>query len=324
MNILTKIKTKILNLFRKDFAYCDESRGFVIRLLIFFGLYAMISIYHGQLTVFLHKYHFAIADFYLPYLIFPLFLIFIFFRWKEIKSTGPYKNSVKETIIFILLSAVIFCFPINKIISADANSVSLWQNTKIFSIFYLQLLLGFTTLFAAVFNLKFIRRFKSGLFVILLAIILYMSGQILIENFWSYFSYTATFTLSKILPLYTDTSYIDLETFHIQVKDFNVFIGPPCTGIYSILTFIFLYLFTLSMIAGLRKIDGFKAFLALLAGIAATFFLNIIRITTIIMVGAYHSKELAINLFHEYLSAIFLLGLFILYLYFVIPAVLKK
>ena len=128
----------------------------------------------------------------------------------------------------------------------------------------------------------------------------------------------------KYLPLFSHLTHVDLETFQIRFLDFNVYVGPPCAGVYSMATFTFLFITTLVFIRKKQKIDPFKTFFALFFGLLATFILNIVRVAIIVLVGGYYSPELAINLFHEYLSAIFLIALFMAYLYWIIPKLIEK
>jgi len=309
----------------------DGAKFFVLRLLIFMLFYSGISFFYSSITTTMHGYEFANNDAYFTYLLFPLFIIFIYLRWKDIKSFRHYGNSIWQTIVFLLLFTAVLFVPVTKILeyikfdpTTAEGTISQAKSLIPFLIYYTQIIFAYIFLFLGIFNFKFVKKFKAEVLILLLVLLLYMFTQVMVEFFWSHFSYLITYALAHILPLFTDLTYTDMETFNIRIKSFNVFIGPPCAGIYSISTFIFLYLTTLALLGKYRNIDPFKALMALLVGVIAVFGLNIVRVAIIVLVGGFYSEKIALELFHEYLSAIFLISIFILYLYFIIPRVLEK
>ncbi|MBD3360778.1 hypothetical protein GF366_03175 [Candidatus Peregrinibacteria bacterium] len=301
----------------------DGAKYFGLRLLLFFVIYSLVSIYYSSYTGSFLGYVFNNVDAYLSYLVFPLLLAFTYFKWKEIKKIKPYGNSLWQTILFAVIAVLIFNIPITTIVSIESGG----GNNEIsfpFIAYYIQLILAFISIFLAIFNLRFVKKFKLEIIILAFAIFLYIFAQILVERSWEKFSYLITYSLSYILPLFTKFTFVDLETFSVRMLDFSVYIGPTCAGIYSMITFLFLFVVTLVLVNKHKNIDAFKAAIALLLGIAAVFVLNILRVATIVLVGAYYSPILAIELFHEYLSAIFLIVLFALYLYFIIPRILEE
>ena len=68
-----------------------------------------------------------------------------------------------------------------------------------------------------------------------------------------------------------------------------------------------------------RHFDPTRTIIAYISVVLILYILNIIRITLIILVGEYISESLAIDLFHEYLSAIFLMTVFLIFLHKIIP-----
>jgi len=312
-------------MFRKLINYLtiEGSKAFLFRILIYLGLYTSIAAFYSDFTN--HFYHYAFSNFdvYFSYLIFPLFIIFIFLRWHKIKNASKYKNSLAQTLIFFVLALFFFLLPLNRLVSLEAG-LNIRDNSLIFVYYYGQLFLAFVLLFLSVFNWNFVKKFKLEFSLITLILFLYLFSQILVEKMWSYFSYAITYSLSYILPLFTKYTYVDIETFNVRMLDFNVYIGPPCTGIYSMMAFIFLFLMTLILVAKYKRIDVFKSFFALIAALFFIFLLNIFRVVIIVVTGAFYSQELAINFFHEYLSAVFLLSLFLLYLYKIFPRLLLK
>jgi len=298
-----------------------KKKGFrqvMIRLAIFIALYLLILFFHADFTDYFYGYIFGVNDGYTPYLIFAVLGVFGFLRWEIIKSVKSYKNSLLQTLVFGGIAMGIFVTPVKFLVTE-------WGINPVGS-YFIPLFTGFSFLFLAVFNLKFIKLFLQELIILALIILSYIMTQVLIEGFWIYSSKAITYTLSICLPWISDNVIVNSDTLNIQLEEFSVFIGPPCAGIYSMTAFTLLFVTSLLLMRKWRDIHYFSALLVYLGGLIVVFLLNIVRVMIILYVGAYYSRELAIDLFHEYLSAIFLLGLFTLYLYFIVPKIssLKK
>lgn len=292
-------------------------RVFLIRTAIFFVLFIVIFQGLPEITNMIYGYSLESAQPYFALLVYPLFLIFSVIRWKKIKTLEHYKNKLIPTMIFILLAALAFLSPIKGILIS-------FPEIPPPIVYYLPMLIGYSFLFVGIYGLKFVKTFSSELFLIVLIFVLYLISQLLIEMYWQIFSNIILFFLGFILPIFTKSLMIDPNQYLIVMENFHVLIGPPCSGIYSLTTFLFLFVAAVFMLKEKVKIHFWKTAAALLFGLLLIFLLNILRIVIIIYVGAFHSPELAIELFHEYLSSIFFIALFVAYLYFVFPRIVKK
>ena len=296
---------------------------YLTKLTIYLALYLSVVFLYPDITQKLYGYQGLNTDPYINYIPLAVLLSFSYFKWKTIKSIPKYKNSKAQTAIFAMLAIGILLIPLNKVL--DTSQAKTVLDSQIPFLFYWsQIILSYIFFFLAVFNWKFVKKFKTETIVIAVGLILYLATQLIVQLYWQKFSLVITYAISHILPLFTHLTYTDIDTFQIRMLDFNVYVGPPCAGVYSMATFTFLFITTLVFIRKTQSIDPFKTFFALLFGIIATFLLNIVRVTTIILVGAYYSEKLAIELFHEYLSAIFLIALFMAYLYWIIPKLIEK
>lgn len=291
-------------------------RNFVIRLIVFFTLYTLISVFHADILFRVHLTTVSTAQPWLLFLIYPILIFFVYLRWDKLKKISNYKNSIIQTIIFGGIALAL-------ILTDTIYVIRVFGFNEILA-YYLPLLLGQMFLFLSIFNIKFIRTFSSESVVIGLALGSYLTINILVENYWWFFSDTIMVALKWVIPLFSETAVVNPETYYITVNGFSVIVGPPCAGIYSLVTFALLFLLSLFFLSRTKKIKYFSAAISLILGLISVFILNIIRVAIILLVGGFYSQELAINLFHEYLSAIFLIGIFSIYLYFVIPKIIKN
>lgn len=228
-----------------------------------------------------------------------------------------YPNQEKDmTFLFLFSTLFVFLFPT---LRGYLNLSVDGYDAVILSKYYFQIVVANFFLFLTVFGWNFFRRYLKELLLILFAVFLYMSAQLLVSAHWSFFSNMIVFSLSKILPFFSSESFVNFENFNIRVKDFSVYIGPPCAGIFSLLTFVFFFAISSVFMSDGRRFKWLRFFAAFFVGLVAVVLLNLLRITIILMIGGYVSKVLAIDLFHEYLGALFLVLVFFVYIYYVIP-----
>lgn len=291
-------------------------RNFIIRLIVFLTLYTLISVFHADILFRIHLTIITTAQPWLLFLIYPILIFFVYLRWERLKNISNYRNSIIQTVIF---GGIAFAL----IITDTIYVMQTFGFGKTLG-YYLPLLLGQAFLFLAVFNIKFVRTFSSESVVVGLALGSYLTINVLVEKYWWIFSDIIMVALKWVIPFFSDKAVVDSEAYFISVNGFSVIVGPPCAGIYSLVTFALLFILSIFFLSKTKKIKYFSATIALILGLISVFIFNIFRVVIILLVGGFYSQTLAINLFHEYLSAIFLIGIFSLYLYFIIPKVIKK
>ncbi len=324
MNIKTKMIKKIHRKLKehKEHLKKHENRGqkwFLIRVAIFLTLYIAISFSFGTVKDLLNQSIITVNDGYYTFFIYFLILGFIYLRRDKLKNVFAYKNKLSQTVIFSLIAALFFYLPYEFL---TYN----FRIAPVISYFFLYGL-GQFFLFLAVFNIPFVKhQFYEELMIIALISIGYLAVPIYVEQYWTYFFIPIKYGVASIMKLLNTPYQIsDVENgFIVEFTNFRGIVGPPCSGIYSMTAFTFLYATSLSLMKKKHKINKTKATFAYLSGIVTLYILNIIRILVILHVGEYYSRELAMDLFHEYLSSIFLLGIFSIYLYFIIPKVCQK
>lgn len=293
----------------------------ILRFIIFCLVYFLINYFYPVFTSKILGYSFSIQDAFLVY-IFPLTVLALLLmsRTKNEKE-ADLKQDLTQTIVFLIITLAILATPAVKPLIEQVVKGDIKSNPLIIVIYYAQLIAGNFFLFLAVFNLGFIKKLRVESALLPLPIALYIGTQFLVENQWKVFSSIIMKALGVILPFFSKSVYLNPENFNIKVEKFSIFVGPPCAGFYSIATLILLFCLSMAVVSRTRKIQKMRALISLLVGLVLVFILNIIRIAIIILVGAYISPDLAIKIFHEYLSAIFIIALFMIYLYKIIPKI---
>lgn len=306
--------TKIKNFIKTEKALTR----FLVKLVLFLVLYSFIFRNHHILTNKLYGYSYQIINQpYLIYLIYPFLGLFFIIRRQKIREFGLYKTNLIQSMGFLFLSAMLF------LTSMRDFFIEFSEFPPNF-IYFSTMLPAFMALFTAIFGYKFVKNFSSDFFIIVYCFIVYLVGETMIGKFWVYLSGVILSALNFILPLFSKSVIIDPSQLSVMVNDFHVNIGAPCAGISSLVTFTFLFVVSVILLKQKNPINYVKSAIALVVGLGIIYLLNIIRVTTIILIGAFYSPEIAIDLFHEYMSAVMLIALFVAYLYFVFPRIIKQ
>lgn len=293
-----------------------RGKSYFLRFIFFLGSFLLVNYSYPLVTKSLYGIEVHHQDPYLLYFFPVLLLIFAIARKVDFTRAEYPRQGKNMTFLFLFLTIFVFLFPTLKgYINLSANQFDAVKLSQ----YYFQIVAGNSFLFLTIFGVNFFRRYSKELLLILLAVVLYMGAQLLISVYWSFFSNLIVLSLSKILPLFSSDSFVNFQNFSVRVKDFSVYIGPPCAGIFSLLTFVFFFVVCSVFMQGGRRINWPRFFVAFLVGLIAVVLLNLIRITVILMVGAYVSRVLALDLFHEYLGALFLILIFLIYIHHVIP-----
>ncbi len=291
--------------------------GFCIRMVLFLIIYSVSIWKYIDINNTLYDGGVFANVPYIDFLIFPCVGLFLLARWSEIKEMERYRNGIFQTLIFLSLAVGAYLVPASFLV------MNQYVNNMLFSI-YVPLLLSQMFFLFAIFNFRFIKKFSRDFALFTSIILIMLLATYTIEHYWKVLSGSIMGALHYILPLIDSSVKIVVKSYSITMKNFKVNIGATCSGVYSIVAFSLLFITALYFASIKHRINRWLALIALLSGMVAVFILNIIRIVVIILVGAYYSPKLAIQFFHEYLSAMFLLGLFFLYLKYIIPKIVTK
>lgn len=153
----------------------------------------------------------------------------------------------------------------------------------------------------AVFQMEYLKRFykifKNQLAIYAGASVILYAGIMLFQSQWFFFSSIVANTLYSALSQFYSVQYEASPGGPLMtIKEFAVRIGPPCSGIDSML------LFT-AFFAGLFAIDYKRIMkgryaLFFILGLIGVFFINILRLFILIIIGANYSPEFAVGMFH--------------------------
>ena len=297
-------------------AQSTPQRRYVKKILIFFGAYSVSNISYIMVSHHFNGLNIVYIDRYISFLIFPIFLIFTATRWSDLTRPGLFKKNALITFLSSLAALAIFFIPLKKILGTHTEIAA----PVYFGIFYALDLCVFITIF----GLRFFNLFIAEISLITGAYAVYLFFDVLLPQYWRYFSFVIVKILSIILPVISPKINFDITQYNVTFNSFSVNIGPVCAGFYSLVSFTLLFALTILLIKKHRSLNYPRALCAWLIGLSVLFFLNIIRVVIIIAVGGWWSPRLALNFFHEYLSAIFLLSLFLGYVYWAVPLIIRR
>lgn len=108
----------------------------------------------------------------------------------------------------------------------------------------------------------------------------------------------------------------------INAEGFVTIIGPPCSGIFSMVLFTALFSFVYWL--DYEKINGKRAWKYYLIGLLGAFVLNLLRVITLLIIGAYWSPDIAVGLFHTNAGWILFAAYSFVYWWLAYPKLTKK
>jgi exosortase/archaeosortase family protein len=172
---------------------------------------------------------------------------------------------------------------------------------------------------------KFFKEFKKEIIIfIIIAIILY-NALITFQRQWLLLSSGITTILAWLLSLFYSTVSTAMNASGgpiLRAEGFGVSIGPPCSGIDSMLLFIafFAALFTLDRKIIRKWLYG----LFFIIGLAGVYVINVLRLFLLMLAGIYISPRFAVGLFHTNAGWILFVLYFLLYYWFIRKFIYKK
>ena len=248
-------------------------------------------------------------------------LFFAFYYRNKISTISHPKINKSKSIIYMIAGFV--TVGIYYFLRASTNIYSINSTTLLFLIWLgilLTLIIAFICVAISVFDydylIKFYQKFTNEIvFTGLISIFLYYI-LIYFQSKWYLFSGFVANALYFFLSLFLDVMYyIGEDAPVLQINDFAVSIGSPCSGIDSMLLFFsfFIALFALDH----KKIKTVKFFIFFVIGFIGVVFVNIIRLLLLILVGVFISPKFAVGLFHTNAGWMFFLIYFLLYYWFI-------
>ena len=169
---------------------------------------------------------------------------------------------------------------------------------------------------------RFWKRFRMPLLGAALASVISYALLMFFQGQWRLLSNGVTHILYKILSaFYPVLLYRPRSAPVLQIEDFAVAIGAPCSGIDSLLLFtaFFAGIFALDR----RRILKGRFLVLFIIGIIGVYAVNILRLLILILVGVHISPRLAVGIFHTNAGWLFFVVYFVCY-YWVIKRFIYK
>lgn len=234
---------------------------------------------------------------------------FILLYRKRLTEFPTYKYRIKDGIMIVLSLVALVGFYLIETYSGQLNpsliNIILVHILGV-SIFLL-LALG---VYGIDFAKHFLKKFKKELLYFLVFAIVTYSFMNLVWSLWPYLSLAVMKSTTFLLKV-IGVKVIIINSNTINVNGFTAQVAEACSGIYSIFIFTALYLFIVFL--DWNKINKKKAAALFIPAVLGAFAFNIIRVFTLMLVGAYISRNLALGLYHSYSGMMFFLLYFILF-----------
>jgi len=290
-------------------------KDFLIKTGIFSVIFVILSIIFGPMIVhsrLLNDFYFFIYGGLGKILLFAVIAFLILSRRKLLRLRKYEPNylfgivSIVFGVIFYLLGRY-----------AASNEVNLFLLHIIF-------LLTFIFLGLAVYSWNFFRdfalRFRKELITIGVMSVVFYILMFFVWQLWTQLSWLVSRIVFFLLDLTTSRAIL-IEPYTVGVGSFIALIDQACSGVYSMFLFISLYL--LILFFDWNRIEKWKYALLFPFIVVGLFFVNVIRIYLLYIVGYLISPKLAIGLFHSYAGMVLFILYFIAVWYFVEPWVRK-
>ena len=234
---------------------------------------------------------------------------FILLYRKRLTEFPTYKYKIKDGIMIALSVIALAGFYFIESYSAQIN-LTLLNMILVHALgisIFVFLALG---VYGIGFAKHFVKKFKKELLYFLIFAIITYSFMNLVWSLWPYLS-LAVLEATKFLLKMIGINITTFGTAGITVDGFSVIIAEACSGIYSIFIFTALYLFI--VLLDWDKMNKVKAAAMFLPAVLGAFAFNMIRVFTLMLVGAYVSPNLALGMYHSYAGMIFFLIYFLLF-----------
>ncbi len=163
------------------------------------------------------------------------------------------------------------------------------------------------------FPLAFLRRYRQKIFFLFLGLQFCLFSTVLEAMYHSFFSeYLLKAVVFLIHPFSADV-YADPARSILSVQNFLVRVGPACSGLSFLILFISFFCYVLYSHSQKQHIHTPHAVILFVVGVFSLFFLNALRIASIMIVGTV-APNLAMNLFHSGVGVVLFFLFFLLFL----------
>lgn len=170
---------------------------------------------------------------------------------------------------------------------------------------------------------KFIVEFKLPLIIAAIITVLLYFLLIFFQDQWLFFSSSVSNLLYHSLSLFYPVKQFFVDSTPIlQISDFAVSIGAPCSGIDSM--FLFTAFFAALFALDNKRIKKGTYIISFIIGLIGVYFVNVLRLFLLLIAGVEISPRFAIGLFHTNAGWIFFIIYFLCYYLIIRKFIYKK
>ena len=183
---------------------------------------------------------------------------------------------------------------------------------------------GILLLGLAVFSFRFAQKFIDSIAASISIIVAY-SGSVLILNIsWKAFSSSVATISAAMLRLFMDNVTLELTNADpkLSAEGFSVIIGAPCSGILSLS--MFLGIFALVIAYDFNRIRRHKIIKYLVIGLIGMYTVSVLRVYTLMVLGARVSPDIALGMFHNNAGWTFFIVYTLFFWYYSYPRLVIK
>lgn len=230
-------------------------------------------------------------------------------RLNDLEKLPKPKTNIPYLILSFLLVPVFFLLgsQLLRYQSITANIPLFLATNGILILMSILLLLG---VFGMSFLTSFAKRFRKEILVSLgISILL----ELAILQFWKLWPFFSNGVLQSVrfLLSFTSSNVQVIQPRTLIVNNFAVSIGQACSGLDSLFLFSSLYL--LIALLDFKEFNKVKLILMFIPAAIGLYLVNILRVYSLILIGAYVSADLSIKLFHTYLGMVFFIIFFFVF-----------
>jgi len=217
--------------------------------------------------------------------------------------------SLKQRLFYFFFALISFYF----YFVIKYNSFYNYSNFAGLMILYGALyLLGIIFIALFIFGIKLFKQTYSSLLVFSIVTLIFYAITNVLWQFWDFLAIHVAKLVHFLLSLFSDSTVLNLTDKDptLGLNNFEVIIGPPCSGIDSLS--MYLGLFLLLFVYEMDKLNWKKTGIVFIIGLFGTYLLNIFRVTSLILIGTKY-PDFALGMFHSQAGWI-LFSLFLLVL----------
>jgi len=221
-----------------------------------------------------------------------IIVFFVIFN-RKILLSYKFKVNLNQMIIFSLSSFLLFIVYFYLKFLVTVKTAFSFLYTSLFAYFF-----GMVFLALAIFGTGFFKKVWFSLLVMLTTIYAYFMLAQIAWNNSHFFSENVTKAAYFVLGLFYKTVNLTIGNGDpkLILDDFSVIIGPPCSGIEGL--GMFMGLFALLFFYDYENLNFKKTFVVFFFGLIGTYFINILRITLLMVIGTKYPR-FSLGLFHS-------------------------